>query len=200
MKPMRPSLPAHVPVIRVLAATSDYGLATIDSVFMVVWRDKTTAHGVADLRSQCEAFAKSKPAGVLLFTVIHDGATAPDPPERRGIAEFLKAGGRWIKASAVLMEGNSFRAAFVRGVVTGLTMLARQAFPHKVCSLQSAVEMFESKARAHELIFDSATFERAVTETRRAIEAKRLGVVQLSAPRVDPQTTRGKSAPQNLSP
>jgi hypothetical protein len=40
------------------------------------------------------------------------------------------------------MEGTGFRAAAVRSVVTGLTMLARQAYPHRVCSLPDAVSMF----------------------------------------------------------
>ena len=39
------------------------------------------------------------------------------------------------------MEGTGFRAAAVRSVVTGLTMLAKQAYPHRVCSVHDAASM-----------------------------------------------------------
>ena len=34
--------------------------------------------------------------------------------------------------SAVIFEGSGFKSAAVRGVVTGMTMLAQQRYPHRV--------------------------------------------------------------------
>ena len=55
----------------------------------------------------------------------------PPAASRNELAATLR-GASFIKASAVAFEGQGFRAAAVRGVVTGLTALARQPFPHKV--------------------------------------------------------------------
>jgi hypothetical protein len=68
----------------------------------------------------------------------------PPSPVRQAVADFLAEGSTFIKCSAVLMEGAGFRAAAVRSVVTGLTMLARQAYPHRVCSVPDAVTMLAS--------------------------------------------------------
>jgi hypothetical protein len=50
---------------------------------------------------------------------------------REALARML-AGGNDIACSAVAFEGSGFRAAFVRGVVTGLTILARHPFPNRI--------------------------------------------------------------------
>jgi hypothetical protein len=49
------------------------------------------------------------------------------------------------KGSAV-MEGAGFRAAAVRSVVTELTMLAKRAYPHRVCSGDDAVSTLSASA------------------------------------------------------
>ena len=56
----------------------------------------------------------------------------PSSEVRTALARFMTEGARVIRSSAVAFEGAGFRAAAVRGVVTGLTMLARQPYPHKV--------------------------------------------------------------------
>jgi hypothetical protein len=69
------------------------------------------------------------------------------------------------------MEGNSIRAALVRGVVTGLTMLARQPFPHRVCSFEDAGLLFEKANPSTTRGFDRVAFMTAVAELRRLVEA-----------------------------
>jgi hypothetical protein len=153
--------------------TPDYALASWGSIFIVIWRQNTTAAGIQDLAAQCKKFATSRPAGVALLTIIYDGAPAPGARERTALATFLKAAD-YIRGSGVVMEGTSFRAAFVRGVVTGLTMLAHQPFPHQVCSLEAAGRLFAGLLEGTEPGFDLSSFKRGVDELREAIE-KRLG-------------------------
>jgi hypothetical protein len=116
-------------------------VASCGPVFIVEWRVNTTLEGCRALRTECERFGKAQRSGVGLLTVIHARAPAPEATERLSIADFLRAGSSYIKASAVVVEGQGFRAALVRGVVTGLTMLAKQAYPHKVVSMPEAMEM-----------------------------------------------------------
>lgn len=89
--------------------------------------------GANDLAETCSAFAKEHPEGIGLLTIIEDKAPAPDNDARGRIAEFLGQA-EFIAASGVAFEGSGFRAAAVRSIVSGLTILARQPFPHKVFS------------------------------------------------------------------
>jgi hypothetical protein len=119
----------------------DFMLASCGPVFIVEWRVDTTMEGCRALRTECERFGRTQPAGVGLLTIINANAPAPGAPERVAIADFLRAGSSYIKSSAVVVEGQGFRAALVRGVVTGLTLLAKQAFPHRVVTMPEAMQM-----------------------------------------------------------
>ena len=150
-------------------ATLDYALATWGNVFIVIWRRNTTAAAVQDLHLQCKRFGAIHPEGVLLLTIIREGAPAPDGSTRSALASFLKSAD-YIRGSAVIMEGTSFRAAFVRGVVTGLTMLAHQPFPHQVCSMEAAGQLFASAVAGTPLPFELESFQRGISELRATIE------------------------------
>jgi hypothetical protein len=67
-----------------------------------------------------------------MLTIIDENAPAPSAEARTAIARLFESGASDVVSSAVAFEGSGFRAAFVRGVVTSLTLLARQPFPHKV--------------------------------------------------------------------
>jgi hypothetical protein len=155
--------------VHVLAACHDYAVGTWANVFVNIWRHETTLGAANTVRAACDRFGEVHPRGVLLLTIIHDKAPAPAPVARNVIADWLK-NGHYIRASAVVMEGQSFRAAFVRGVVTGLTLLARQPFPHQVCTLEAAAQLFEKESQRAQLSFDKSSFESAVIELRRQVE------------------------------
>jgi|KBSMisStandDraft_5_1062788.scaffolds.fasta_scaffold557882_2 hypothetical protein len=121
---------------------ADYALAHWQQVFAVFWRRETTVEGARDLARSCAAFAATQPRGIGLLTIVESGAPLPASSARNEIADFLASGSKFIKCSAVVFEGSGFRAAAVRSVVTGLTLMAKQAYPHKVCSLEDAIAMF----------------------------------------------------------
>jgi hypothetical protein len=152
---MQPETPSHVDEPwRFVEEKKDYVLASWQQVFAVVWRKETTLEGVSALRGECRTFATKHPRGIGLLTIVSAGAPMPASPVRQAVADFLAQGGAYITCSAVLMEGTGFRAAAVRSVVTGLTMLAKQAYPHRVCSVHDAASML-----AHAL---TATSGRAI--------------------------------------
>src|SRR5262249_33324306 len=76
-------------------------------------------------------FAVVKRDGIGLLTIVEARTPMPNAQARDALAAFLKEASGYIRASAVIFEGNSFRASAVRGVATGLTLLAKQPFPHK---------------------------------------------------------------------
>jgi hypothetical protein len=102
-----------------------------------------------------------------LLTVVQASAPPPDPTQRQAIADVLRGASDYVKSSAVVIEGDGFRSAFVRGVVTGLTLLARQKFPHQVRSMTNAaatfVEVFEPQRDA---VVTARALERAIADAR----------------------------------
>jgi hypothetical protein len=125
----------------IVEKNTNYVLASWRQIFSVVWRRDTTVDGARHLQRACRDFAKAHPRGIGLLTIVAEQAPMPSAAARQAVAEFLAHGSSYIKCSAVVMEGAGFRAAAVRSVVTGLTMLAKQAYPHRVCSVQDAVTM-----------------------------------------------------------
>lgn len=125
----------------IVERNDDYVLASWQQIFAVVWRRETTLAAALALHRQCLAFATKHPRGIGLLTIVSTAAPMPASSARQQIADFLAQGSGYIKCSAVVMEGTGFRAAAVRSVVTGLTLLAKQAYPHRVCSAPDAVSL-----------------------------------------------------------
>jgi hypothetical protein len=157
---------------KLVTKEEDYALAHWQQVFAVLWRRETTVEGARDLARSCSAFAATQPRGIGLLTIVESGAPLPASAARNEIAEFLASGSRFIKCSAVVFEGSGFRAAAVRSVVTGLTLMAKQAYPHKVCSLEDAVSMFERiLPEATGRAVSGAEFRTSLDELRKRIDA-----------------------------
>jgi hypothetical protein len=123
----------RIPTPTVLHSEYDFAVGKHGPVFIVAWRHETTVEGmkrVASLFSSCRFLPQS--AG--LFTIIDPDAPLPNNEARDAGAQFMRASSAEIAVSAVVFEGAGFRNAAVRAVVTGLTLLARQPFPHRVFS------------------------------------------------------------------
>jgi hypothetical protein len=114
-----------------LSVNEDYAFGGWRQYFVVIWRGETTMEAVDRLKTDFNAFAKTRADGAGFLTVVERHAPLPSGSVRDELARFLSAASI-LKASAVVFEGSGFRAAAVRSVVTGLTLLAKQPFPHKV--------------------------------------------------------------------
>jgi len=157
---------------QLVAKKADYALASWQQIFAVIWRRETTIEGAEHLRTACAEFARTQPRGIGLLTIVESGAPLPPAPARKAIADFLAGGSEFIKCSAVIFEGSGFRAAAVRSVVTGLTLMARQAYPHRVVDLEDAIEMFVRilpGATGRPVI--GAAFRTSLAELRKIIDA-----------------------------
>jgi len=116
---------------RLIHADEDYALGYCGRIFAVIWRNQTTVAGAQHLRSAYRDFA-TPGQKYGLVTIIEADAPLPESDARDTVAEFLNGISDSCVVSAVVFEGGGFRSAAVRAVVTGLTMLARQAYPHRV--------------------------------------------------------------------
>ncbi len=114
-----------------MQATPDFALGYWRDLFICCWRVRTTMEGADELQKHCAEFGRSRSEGIGLLTIIEANAPAPENDARAAIANFLGTAD-YIRGSGVAFEGTGFRAAAVRSIVSGLTMLARQPYQHKV--------------------------------------------------------------------
>lgn len=127
-------------------ATMNHALAHFDDVFVVMWRLLTTVDGARELQTECEKFASTRPEGVGLIVVIDTHAPMPSKEAREAVAVFMKSGSGYIKACAVIFEGNALQSSVARGVATGLALLARQSYPQKFFSDATQAMSFLEKS------------------------------------------------------
>jgi hypothetical protein len=157
---------------RLIRVDDDYALGSHRNLFVLIWRRETTIDGCRAFRDELFRFAEDRPQGIGLLTIVEEMAPMPPTESRQSIASTLRDASDHIHASAVVFEGAGFRAAAVRSVVVGLTMLARQKFPHKVFGKLSdaATWMHATLGDALEEGFSAVELEKAVAEIRRAVE------------------------------
>lgn len=140
---MQPNHPAGDPrPWTIVESHPDYVLATWQQIFAVFWRRETTLDGTVRMREASSGFASRHPRGIGLLTIVGADAPLPTSEARKALTELLAAGSSFIRCSAILFEGTGFRASAVRSVVTGLVLLARQPYPHRVCDTDQAADMF----------------------------------------------------------
>lgn len=118
---------------RLLGTDSNHRTGTWGPIFFVVWIGEVEVRTAQGIQGRLRAFANSLPGGrAVLFTVVEGTAPLPSSQGRTALSNILSFCSREVLASAVIMEGDGFRASAVRSVATGVAMLARQPFPHRV--------------------------------------------------------------------
>lgn len=121
--------------------THDYALASLNEIAAITWRHETTLEGIQGSSMLVAEVARHYPKGIALLTVISEVAPMPSGEARKALADLMGAH-RPIRCSAVIMEGTGFRAAAVRSVVTGLTLLSHYEYPHRICDVEGAARMY----------------------------------------------------------
>ena len=165
---------AMPPGAHIVHVEKDYALASFGDVFIVIWRHETTISGAEAVRSGCFEFAKTRPQGIVLLTIIEERAPMPPADPRSHLATFMRDASDIIKASGVVFEGSGFRAAAVRSVVISLTMLAGQKYPHKVFAnlVETAVFLEREVGTVLATPFTAQSLENGVTAIRREIDGR----------------------------
>jgi hypothetical protein len=137
--PSRPQLyersrtPSTALVPTALTDDADHCTGILGPVFVVVWKREVSVAAAKSIQFALRDFAAGSPEGhVALLTIVEEAAPMPSADSRTALANILRFNAEELICSAVAMRGSGFRAATVRGVATGLSLLARQPFPHRV--------------------------------------------------------------------
>jgi hypothetical protein len=115
-----------------LSSSVDFTSARLNDIVLQIWHKVTTLAGVAALRAAIAKVASESAAGLRLLVVVESRAAMPTRSARENIAAFMTEFKSSIRATSLAFEGEGFRAASVRAVVTGLNMLTHHPFPYGV--------------------------------------------------------------------
>lgn len=149
---------------------SDVGIGFADDLFVVIWRDETTVEGVARASAEFRSYSASRTRELAMLAIVEPGAKMPDAEARACMARFLDDARDRLLISAVAFEGQGFVAAGIRGVVVGLTMIARQPYPHRVfASVVEAAKWMESEQQRIGKRFSSSRIRVSVERLRDVI-------------------------------
>ncbi len=157
------------PRLVVYHSNRDLIVGSAENLLLVVWRNTTTREGIEICREHLIERCSGRGCEFALMTVVERGAQLPDAAARADLATLMHEGSKWIQVSALVFEGGGFIAAGIRGVVTGISMLARQSFPHRVFdSVSDASRFIENKqSRTSQTPFAAWRVEIDVAELRR---------------------------------
>lgn len=120
----------------------NHAVGHTDQVIFVMWRHHTTLEAVRGLTPITEMLNERGATGIL--TVVEKGATLPSSEARAELASSLKTA-RSMVCSALVFEGDGFRAAAVRAITTTIYQLAKPPFPLRVfATVEQAAHWMES--------------------------------------------------------
>lgn len=139
------------------------------NLLLVVWRNETTCEGVEICREHLVDVCSGRGCEFAIMIVVEKRAQLPESAARDALASLMHDASKWIQVSALVFEGTGFIAAAIRGVVTGISMLARQSFPHRVFDSVSDASVFIERKQSgtNRTPFVARRLETAVAELRR---------------------------------
>ena len=108
-----------------------HAVVTRPHLMVCLWRTVTSREAVAEIRQIARRHAQAHPPMAML-TVLEAEAEQPGGDVLRELAALFQDLEHSVSCSALTFEGDGFSAAAVRGVATGLQLLAKQTFPHQV--------------------------------------------------------------------
>lgn len=156
------------PPLMVIESTPDHVIGTLENVSFHVWRHRTLAAAVPAV---IEAFARARGQGGGRFAnvgIVEANAPLPESEVRSQLARLMRDAGEEIVASSMTFEGTGFRAAAVRSAVMGLSLMARQPYPHRIfASVGEATDWLVSQMRRRQAPSPpSSTIRRAIRRLR----------------------------------
>jgi len=133
----------------VTLASDDLAICYWQNLVVVVWTGNTLPHHVADIRFAVERARKASDGPVCLLQLVIPEAAIPDSGARTALSNMLRSFEGTVSHSAVVHFGSGFRACVVRSVVTAISALRRQGFPHQVFgSIQDSITWLVSNVKA----------------------------------------------------
>jgi len=156
----------HTIGLHIMAHDGDHLVFTYQRLFSMIWQHQTAPTAVNRAFQYVRDFAESQsPRRFCLLTVIESSATMPSSPARARLAMLMRECSAHVIRSAVGFEGSGFRGAAIRGVATGIAVVSKHQFPHRI---------FADVEAATEWLADGLTSELGVVKGHELAEVVRV--------------------------
>jgi hypothetical protein len=167
-----PAPPPGSILFEVTESDSHHALGATRGLVIAVWRRETRLDAL-DKLSALIAERAEQDSSLALLQVVESNAVPPESAVRAALSALLRRHDQQLSCSAVVFEGEGFRAAALRGVVTAIGLLSRPRFPHEVFATPLAGIQWIAKQHASRDPKWMDEAGRAVTALRAAIAGKR---------------------------
>jgi hypothetical protein len=164
--------PAFDKDVQLYHQEADFAVGGGSKLLVIIWREKTTLSGIRICRDYVQKTCAGQGREFALIAIVEARANLPGGEERAALARLLHDSSRWIQVSALAFERGGFVAATIRSVVTGITVLARQQYPHRVFeNVQEAARFIEREQLVDNVPpFTTRRVEAIVAELRRQVQ------------------------------
>jgi hypothetical protein len=131
----------------IISAEDGLGIAEVGSVCLVVWRRPVVRETFLRQRAALEAVVARYHGRAGFVTVIETDTPPPDDELRKASVEMITSVATQLACVACVIEGNGFRAAATRSVLSGMALLLpRMPMQLKfVANIQAAGSFVESR-------------------------------------------------------
>lgn len=113
------------------ALHSHWALGELGPCLIVVWRGVVTEEALRVINARIWEITQTRPRKCAYINVIERNSPAPSAPLRKLAMEGLSRPGTSLGFKCAVIEGNEFRSAMVRAVMTGMALLRPQDQPTK---------------------------------------------------------------------
>jgi hypothetical protein len=120
------------PSVIVCRSNADCVIAAAEGVAVAFWLCHTNVEDVEELARAVRRAQRGSTQRVKLVQIVPQTATTPDAPARAALARMLRGLQGIVSHSVIVFEGEGFRAAMVRSIVTSIASLSNPGFPHRV--------------------------------------------------------------------
>ena len=149
-----------------------HAVVSVGNVFINVVRKPATVGMIRETRRQVQRHFRRWNNQCVAVSVLEPTAAQAVPREVRDESAALTAEFPSL-AAATVIEGSGFRAAATRTAVSGMFLISRPTYPHKVFAslTESARWVIETVKRTAPLDVTSDDILRAIEVARRAVKS-----------------------------
>jgi hypothetical protein len=113
-------------VLALLASSPSFSFLAGEELFVVCWKGAPTLESTRRLAVHLEKFAASCARPIGMLVVVDPHAPMPDQATRERMAADLKRHDTFTRQIALVYQGDGFRAAVLRSIVSGMNLLSKQ--------------------------------------------------------------------------
>lgn len=140
--------PTTSPSFNVLHRSDALVTAELEKVCVIFWRKQPTRETFNIQKATLDNIVRRHGSGVAVICVVEASTDPPEEELRKASAKMVIDHGNRIACVALVIEGDGFRAAITRTVLSGITFMVRTPAPMKFfVSPKQAASWVASKVR-----------------------------------------------------